>query len=133
MCKKSLPHCRGSSVIADFLERDGADDFAHIALERIRDGAAEIRFSHIQKVLHGELDAFRVRLDSDLGNRVHIDADEVVGRDIAFRLDVDGDLPDNELIYTLQKRNSDTRSPNQNAGPFSYTGNDVATSGGAFT
>ena len=59
-----------------------------------------------RKVLHGELDAFRVRLDSDLGNRVHIDADEVVGRDIAFRLDVDGDLPDNELIYTLQKRNS---------------------------
>ena len=107
----SFGHCR-------FPERDGADDFAHIALERIRDGAAEIRFSHIQKVLHGEPDAFRVRLDSDLGNRVHIDADEVVGRDIAFRLDVDGDLPDNELIYTLQKRNSDTRSPNQNRGLF---------------
>lgn len=89
--------------------------------------------SHIQKVLHGELDTFRVRLDSDLGNRVHIDADEVVGWDIAFRLDVDGDLPDNELIYTLQKRNSDTCSPNQNAGLFSYTGNDVGHIGGAFT
>ena len=95
--------------------------FAHIALERIRDGAAEIRFSHIQKVLHGEPDAFRVRLDSDLGNRVHIDADEVVGRDIAFRLDVDGDLPDNELIYTLQ---NGIRIPARQSerGPFRYTG-----------
>lgn len=87
------------TVIADLFQSDGADDLTHVALQGIHDSPVEVVLRHIQEVLHGQLDALRVRHHPHLGHGVHVHADEVLGGNVTLGLDVDGDLADDQLIF----------------------------------
>ena len=54
-----------------------------------------------------------IRHHCDLGDRIDINADEVLGGNVAVRLDIDGDLPQKQLIHTIYQGQAQAGMPNQ--------------------
>ena len=66
---------------------------------------------------------FLVRHHRDLGDRIDINADKVLGRYVAVCLDIDGNLPQKKPVQTIDKGKTQTRMPDQDF-LSSGTGND---------
>ena len=116
---------KGLSVIAKFLKCDGTDDLTHVTLKRIYELGIDLLTSHIEEVLHSELDALFVGPDLNLGNSVDVNADEVCCRNEVTRLDVDRDLLDEQLVFSLKERELQTGFTDQNLRLSLETRNDV--------
>ena len=94
------------AVGIDRLEGQRADDFAHVALERVLEILCDLGGGKVEEVARGEPDVILVAPDHDFGNGVDVDIDVVVRRDGGLCLDVDGDLPEEERVHALEERDA---------------------------
>lgn len=81
--------------------------------------------SDVQEVPHSQLDALIISPNTNFGDGIHIDTDKVQRGNVAIGFDVHGNLTDNQLIDTLQKRNADTSTTNEDFGLLAKTGDDI--------
>ena len=123
----------GVAVGVDLLQRQGADDLPHVALEGILQVQGDVRALLVQEVLGRQPDALLLRGDAHLGHGVHRHVDKVVGGDGLLGLDVHGHLAQVQLIQPLQKGDADASLPNEDAAVFRRPEMMYAWSGGAFT
>ena len=122
----------GVTVGVDFFQRQCADDLTHVALERVLQVHGDVGCLLVQEVLGCQLDALLGGGNTDLGNSVHIDVDEVVGRHGLLRLDVHRHLAQIQLIQTLKEGDADTGPANQDLTFFFQAGDDVRLIGRCF-
>ena len=122
----------GVTVGVDLFQRQCADDLTHVALERVLQVHGDVSCLLVQEVLGCQLDTLLSGGNTDLGNSVHVDVDEVVGRHGLFRLDIHRHLAQIQLIQTLKEGDTDTGPANQDLTLFFQAGDDVRLIGRCF-
>ena len=113
------------AVDVDVAQREGADDFAHVALQRVLHLLGDVGTVHVQEVLGGEAHPFDVGDDLDFGHGVDVDIDEVVGGHAAAGLDVGGHLAQEHLVQSLQQRHTQSALTNVDTRLAVESGDDV--------
>ena len=113
------------AVGVQLLELDGADDLAHVALQRVgqRDGDAVL--AEVQEVLHRDLDALGVGLQTDLRDGVDVHADEVLRRHVAVGLDIDADLLEHQRVLSFEEGQLDAGAADQDLRVLLHARDDI--------
>ena len=122
----------GVSVGIDFLQGQGADDFTHIALEGVLQFISNIIGLFVQEVFCCLLQRLYIRGNPNLGNRIHIDVDKVIGWHGLLGLDVHRNLSQVEHVQPLQEGDAEPGSPNQDLRLLVQARNDVRLVGRGF-
>ena len=104
----------GLTIVTQLLQTDRTDNLTHITLQRIHQCFHNLRFLHIQEILHGKLHTFFIRTDLNFRNCINVNTDEIQCRNIIVRLDIDTDLLDQQFILPLEERKLLACFTNQN-------------------
>ena len=123
---------KGVPVRINLLEGQGADDFTHIALEGVLQFISNIIGLFVQKVFCCLLQRLYIRGNPNLGNRIHIDVDKVIGWHGLLGLDVHRNLSQVEHVQPLQEGDAEPGSPNQDLRLLVQARNDVRLVGRGF-
>ncbi len=120
-------------VIADLFQSDGSDDLTHVpckesTIARLKSSSVIFKKFFIASWMPSGSVMTRTLATASTSTPMK----SWVGN-VAFRLDIDGDLADDQLIHPLQKGDLDTGLTDEHLGVLPQAGDEYATSGGAFT
>jgi hypothetical protein len=107
------PHPLGHHLrlLDDLFDRQLADDAPQVALHDQADQPLALGRLLAQELLGRGLDALRVRLDLDLGDRLDRDRDALAGVQVLGRRDVERHQLERQLLGALDHRQHDRAGP----------------------
>ena len=105
------------------------DNLTHVSLQRVFQLVGNFRRRHVQEVLGSQTGSLWVRSNTNLCHGIHVDIDEIVGRNTLLGLDIHRDLSEIDLVKTFKERDTNTTRSDEHTRLAANTRYDVSIRG----